>query len=145
MSRRRPAPRAAASAPRLLPSSPCPCGLPAAYGDCCGRMHRGVAEATTAEALMRSRFSAFVVQDEAYLLRSWHPDTRPDSVDFDPALRWTRLEVDATIEGGAFHSEGTVAFRAYWTEGGEEGVLKEHSRFVRHEGAWVYLDALAIG
>ncbi|MGW2250567.1 YchJ family protein [Kitasatospora sp. NPDC001660] len=145
MSRRRPAPRAAASAPRLLPSSPCPCGLPAAYGDCCGRLHRGVAAATTAEALMRSRFSAFVAQDEAYLLRTWHPDTRPDSVDFDPALRWTRLEVDATGEGGAFHAEGTVAFRAYWTEGREEGVLTEHSRFVRHQGAWVYLDALSLG
>ncbi|MFD8081145.1 YchJ family protein [Kitasatospora sp. NPDC059722] len=145
MSRRRPAPRAAAPAPRLLPSSPCPCGLSASYGDCCGRMHRGVAEARTAEALMRSRFSAFVVQDEAYLLRSWHPDTRPDSVDFDPALRWTRLEVGATTEGGAFHSEGTVAFRAYWTEGDEEGVLSENSRFVRHEGAWVYLDALSLG
>ncbi|MEE1783853.1 YchJ family metal-binding protein [Streptomyces sp. SP17BM10] len=145
MSRRRPAPRAASAAPRLLPSSPCPCGLSASYGDCCGRMHRGAAEAGTAEALMRSRFSAFVVQDEAYLLRSWHPDTRPDAVDFDPALHWTRLEVDATTEGGAFHSEGTVAFRAYWTEGREEGVLKENSRFVRHEGAWVYLDALSLG
>ncbi|MFJ2867561.1 YchJ family protein [Kitasatospora sp. NPDC087314] len=144
MSRRRPTPRPAA-APRLLPSSPCPCGLPAAYGDCCGRLHRGQGAAGTAEALMRSRFSAFVAQDEAYLLRTWHPDTRPTEVDFDPALRWTGLEVVATTEGGAFHAEGTVAFRAHWTEGREEGVLTEHSRFVRYEGAWVYLDALSLG
>ncbi|MFD0273187.1 YchJ family protein [Kitasatospora sp. NPDC127111] len=144
MSRRRSAPRAAAPAPRLLPSSPCPCGLPAAYGDCCGRYHRGQAAAPTAEALMRSRFSAFAAHDEAYLLRSWHPDTRPASVDFDPALRWTRLDVLSTSDGGPFHTEGTVAFRAHYTEGREEGVLTEHSRFVRHEGAWVYLDALSL-
>ncbi|MEU9040762.1 MULTISPECIES: YchJ family metal-binding protein [unclassified Kitasatospora] len=143
MSRPRPAPRTAA--PRLLPSSPCPCGPPAAYGDCCGRLHRGRAAATTAESLMRSRFSAFAAQDEAYLLRTWHPDTRPAEVDFDPALRWTRLEVVSASEGGAFHAEGTVSFRAHWTEGDEEGVLTEHSRFVRYEGAWVYLDALSLG
>ncbi|KJS62351.1 YchJ family protein [Streptomyces rubellomurinus] len=148
MSRRRSEPRPAAprpAAPRLLPSSPCPCGLPAGYGDCCGRYHRGTAAATTAEALMRSRYSAFVAQDEAYLLRTWHPDTRPAEVDFDPGLRWTGLEVVSTSDGGAFHAEGTVAFRASWTQGGERGVLAEHSRFVRHEGAWVYLDALSIG
>lgn len=93
---------------------------------------------------MRSRYSAFAARDEAYLLRTWHPDTRPESVDFDPGLRWVRLEVLSTGEGGAFHAEGTVAFRAHFTEGREDGVLTEHSRFVRHEGAWVYLDALSL-
>ncbi|MFE2108067.1 YchJ family protein [Kitasatospora sp. NPDC059463] len=144
MSRRRSPARAAAPAPRLLPSSPCPCGLPASYAECCGRLHRGQAAATTAEALMRSRYSAFAARDEAYLLRTWHPDSRPDSVDFDPGLRWLRLEVLSTTEGGPFHAEGTVAFRAHYADGREEGVLTEHSRFVRHEGAWVYLDALAL-
>ncbi|MER5349195.1 YchJ family metal-binding protein [Kitasatospora sp. NPDC002551] len=145
MSRRRSATRAAAPAPRLLPSSPCPCGLPASYAECCGRLHRGQAAATTAEALMRSRYSAFAARDEAYLLRTWHPDTRPDSVDFDPALRWLRLEVLSGTEGGPFHAEGTVAFRAHYADGREEGALTEDSRFVRHEGAWVYLDALSLG
>ncbi|WP_380283123.1 YchJ family protein [Kitasatospora purpeofusca] len=144
MSRRRSAARATAPAPRLLPSSPCPCGLPASYAECCGRLHRGQAAATTAEALMRSRYSAFAARDEAYLLRTWHPDTRPDTVDFDPGLRWLRLEVLSGTEGGPFHAEGTVAFRAHYAEGREEGVLTEHSRFVRHEGDWVYLDALSL-
>ncbi|MFF2658290.1 YchJ family protein [Kitasatospora sp. NPDC058032] len=144
MSRRRSAERATAPAPRLLPSSPCPCGLPASYAECCGRLHRGQNAATTAETLMRSRYSAFAARDEAYLLRTWHPDTRPDSVDFDPGLRWLRLEVLSTTEGGPFHAEGTVAFRAHYADGREEGVLTEHSRFVRHEGAWVYLDALSL-
>ncbi|MFE7193703.1 YchJ family protein [Kitasatospora sp. NPDC057541] len=145
MSRRRSAARATAPAPRLLPSSPCPCGLPASYAECCGLLHRGQGAATTAETLMRSRYSAFAARDEAYLLRTWHPDTRPDSVDFDPGLRWLRLEVLSTTEGGPFHAEGTVAFRAHYADGREEGVLTEHSRFVRHEGAWVYLDALSLG
>ena len=64
----------------------CVCGLPAPYDDCCGRFHRGDATAPTAERLMRSRFSAFGVGDEAYLLRTWHPSTRPPLIDFDPAL-----------------------------------------------------------
>lgn len=72
MSRRTRRPRPARPTPAT-----CPCGLPAAYDDCCGRLHRGQAPATTAEQLMRSRYSAFAVGDEAYLLRSWHPTTRP--------------------------------------------------------------------
>ncbi|MFF4182656.1 YchJ family protein [Streptomyces sp. NPDC001691] len=120
----------------------CPCGLPAAYADCCGRYHSGAASAPTAEALMRSRFSAFAVQDGPYLLRTWHPDTRPASIDFDPGMRWTRLEILDTTEGSAFHSTGTVTFRAHYTHGGEAGSLHEQSRFSRVEGAWVYLDAV---
>ncbi|MFC9326113.1 YchJ family protein [Kitasatospora sp. NPDC057015] len=126
----------------LSAASPCPCGLPAAYGECCGRLHRGEDAAGTAERLMRSRYSAFVVRDEAYLLRSWHPDTRPARVDFDPGLRWQRLEIHSSTEGGPFHSEGTVDFSAHFTDRGSPDVLREHSRFVRHDGAWVYLDAL---
>lgn len=134
------------AAPAAVPAagSPCPCGLPAAYGECCGRLHRGEAAATTAEQLMRSRFSAFAVGDAAYLLRTWHPDTRPASLDLDPALRFTRLEVVGATEGGPFHSEGTVSFRAHWSEGRESGVLTENSRFLRHEGAWVYHEALSL-
>ncbi|MDT0544935.1 MULTISPECIES: YchJ family metal-binding protein [Streptomyces] len=120
--------------------APCPCGLPAAYDDCCGRLHRGQARAATPEQLMRSRYSAFVRQDEAYLLRSWHPDTRPPRVDFDPALRWRGLDVLATTEGSAFHTTGTVEFRAHYTERGHAGELHENSRFVRHDGEWVYVD-----
>jgi SEC-C motif-containing protein len=120
----------------------CPCGRPKAYGECCGRLHEGSAKAATAEALMRSRYSAFAVADEGYLLRSWHPDTRPASVDLDPSTEWVRLEVLGTGDGTPFHNEGTVEFRAHYREGGQACELHEHSRFLRHEGAWVYLDAL---
>lgn len=134
-----------AQPPRLSPASPCPCGLPASYEACCGRFHRGQAAAGTAELLMRSRFSAFVAQDSAYLMRSWHPDTRPPRIDFDRGLVWLRLEVIAATDGGAFHTEGTVSFRAYYVDGGQEGVMEEQSHFVRHEGAWVYRDGIATG
>lgn len=126
--------------PALQTTSPCPCGLPAAYGDCCGRLHSGKAAAATAEALMRSRFSAFAVRDEPYLLRSWHPDTRPGKVDFDSGMRWVGLDILEATEGSAFHSTGTVTFRARNSQDGAKGELVERSRFVRHEGAWVYVD-----
>jgi SEC-C motif domain protein len=89
---------------------------------------------------MRSRFSAFAVEDAAYLLRSWHPATRPPRVDFDAGQRWQRLEILATTGGTAFHTTGTVTFRAHYTSRGEPGELREHSRFERYEGAWVYVD-----
>ncbi|WP_329570915.1 YchJ family protein [Kitasatospora sp. NBC_01266] len=136
MSRRPTRPR-----PTAAPTS-CPCGLPASYADCCGRLHRGLAQAGTAEQLMRSRFSAFVVEDAAYLLRSWHPRTRPPAVDFDPGLRWQRLEILGSTEGGPFHQAGEVEFVAHYQEQGHAGAMREKSRFVRHEGAWVYLDGV---
>lgn len=121
----------------------CPCGLPAAYGACCGRFHSvdsGAPTAPTAELLMRSRYSAFAVGDEPYLLRSWDPATRPPGVDLDPAVRWTGLEIVETTDGTPFHTTGTVTFRARFTHRGKPGVLSERSRFARHEGAWVYVD-----
>ncbi|MER7506692.1 YchJ family metal-binding protein [Nonomuraea pusilla] len=119
------------------PSS-CPCGLPAPYDDCCGRFHRGDAAAPTAELLMRSRFSAFSVGDEAYLLRTWHPADRPDRLGLDRRLRWVRLEILETGGGSVVHAEGTVRFRAHYLERGRPGQMEEHSRFVRLDGRWVY-------
>ncbi|MEV4457775.1 YchJ family metal-binding protein [Microbispora sp. NPDC049633] len=120
---------------------PCPCGLRAAYGECCGRFHEGRA-VPTAEALMRSRFCAFAVEDEVYLLRTWHPATRPARVEFERDMRWTGLEIEAVTGGSPIHTEGTVTFRAHYVYRGRPGEMRERSRFVRHEGAWVYLDAV---
>ncbi|MCP3770579.1 MULTISPECIES: YchJ family protein [unclassified Streptomyces] len=115
---------------------PCPCGLPETYEACCGRFHAGTAAAPTAERLMRSRYCAFVRLDAGYLLRTWHPRTRPERVDLDPGMRWTGLEILETADGSAFHSTGTVTFRASY----RGGSLHEHSRFERVGGAWVYVD-----
>ncbi|MFD7709013.1 YchJ family protein [Streptomyces sp. NPDC059785] len=127
----RPSRKTAAGVPAV-----CPCGSARPYAECCGRFHRGEAAAPTAEALMRSRYSAFVKRDEGYLLRTWHPATRPPRVEFEPGMRWTGLEIVAVTEGSAFHSTGTVTFRANHAG----GVLHERSRFERIGGAWVYVD-----
>ncbi|MGH3246951.1 MAG: YchJ family protein [Trebonia sp.] len=116
----------------------CPCGLGDDYDLCCGRLHRG-ALAVTAEQLMRSRYSAFAVGDAAYLLRTWHPSGRPRGLRLDPALRWTRLAVLETHDGGLFDTAGTVRFRAVYVQAGRRGVQAETSRFVREDGRWVYL------
>ena len=114
----------------------CPCGLPATHEACCGRFHAGAA-APTAELLMRSRYSAFALGDSAYLLRSWHPTTRPRTLELDGRTRWLRLEVLETTGGGLLETEGAVRFRAH----SSDGVLEEHSRFARDAGRWAYLDA----
>lgn len=116
----------------------CPCGLGQPYADCCGRLHSGRTKASTAELLMRSRYSAFAVGDAEYLLRSWHSTTRPRSLELDSHDRWTRLEILGKSGGGMFEAEGTVEFRAHYTG----GVVHENSRFLRENGHWVYLDAI---
>ncbi|MFF5563581.1 YchJ family protein [Streptomyces sp. NPDC012623] len=126
--------------------SPCPCGRsaphgqPIPYGECCDRFHSGAAAAPSPEALMRSRYSAFVLLDAPYLLRTWDPATRPARLELDPGTRWTGLEILETTDGSAFHTTGTVTFRARFRQDGEPGVLLERSRFVRSEGHWVYVD-----
>ena len=119
----------------------CPCGLGDDYDSCCGRLHSGV-PASTAESLMRSRYSAFAVGDAQYLLRTWHPSGRPGKLTLDPALRWTRLAVLETRGGGLFDATGTVRFRAVYVKDGLRGVLDETSRFIRQDGLWTYLGAV---
>ncbi|MET8614167.1 YchJ family protein [Streptomyces misionensis] len=114
----------------------CPCGLPQPYDACCGRFHSGAASAPTAELLMRSRYCAFVKGDAQYLLRTWHPRTRPERLGLDPRMRWTGLEILDADGGSAFHTTGTVTFRASY----RGGALHERSRFERVDGAWVYVD-----
>ncbi|MFC4242393.1 YchJ family protein [Gryllotalpicola reticulitermitis] len=127
-------------------ASRCPCGTGLSYGECCGPLHDGVRRAATAEQLMRGRYSAYALGDSAYVLSSWHPSTRPASVepDGEPPLVWRRLDIVATEAGGPFDREGAVEFRAIWRQGAERGELHERSRFVRggtSAGAqWLYLD-----
>ncbi|MBF8172487.1 hypothetical protein KVH22_18575 [Streptomyces olivaceus] len=119
-----------------MTTASCPCGLSGPYEKCCGRFHAGSAAAPSAEALMRSRYSAFVKRDAGYLSRTWHPETRPAQLDLDPGVRWTGLEILDTADGSAFHTTGTVTFRASY----RGGSLHERSRFGRVDGAWVYVD-----
>ena len=128
---------------RLDDSAQCPCESGDSFGGCCGAVSGG-ADAPTAERLMRSRYTAFVLGDAAHLARSWHPRTRPDDIHIDPDLVWTGLEIVDAEAGGADDATGTVEFRAAWRQsaGAESsaGELHERSRFVRLRGRWYYLD-----
>ena len=118
----------------------CPCLSGERYSVCCGPLHAGVTLAPTAERLMRSRYSAFVVGDVAYLLETWHPRTRPDELELDDSLRWTRLDVERCDKGGPFDSTGVVEFTAYGRQGGVRSAQHEVSRFIRVNRRWYYLD-----
>jgi SEC-C motif-containing protein len=121
----------------------CPCLSGLTYAECCGPLHRGERTAPTAEALMRSRYSAFAVGDAGYLRATWHPSTRPDALELDDATRWRRLDVLATSAGGPFDTTGTVEFRATYRDADGAGTLHEVSRFVRERGTWTYVDGEA--
>jgi SEC-C motif-containing protein len=127
-----------------MPPRRCPCGTDLPYAECCGRLHHGTAQAATAEQLMRSRYSAFAVGDPAHLLATWHPSTRPRSLDLDPAVRWTGLDVLGTTGGTLLAAEGTVEFRAHHVVDRVAGAQHENSRFVREDGRWYYLDGVSL-
>ncbi|WP_054019420.1 YchJ family protein [Piscinibacter sakaiensis] len=118
--------------------------MPQAYADCCGRWHArhaadGQRAAPTAEALMRSRYAAYVLGRHDYLLATWHPSTRPATLAPDPpGLRWLGLEVRAHRVQDPTHA--TVEFVARSKLGGRAQRMHETSRFVREDGAWTYLD-----
>ena len=124
----------------------CPCNPALAYANCCGPLHAGMAQAATAEVLMRSRYSAYARGDAAYLLTTWHPSTRPAALDMDDgaATRWLGLEVKRhalTTPDRSGRTTATVEFVARHKTGGVPAVrLHEVSRFVREDGGWYYLD-----
>ncbi|MCC6854614.1 MAG: hypothetical protein IT189_00995 [Microbacteriaceae bacterium] len=109
---------------------------------CCAPIIDGRATAPTAERLMRSRFTAFALGDADYLLKSWHPTTRPRSLQLDPDLRWYRLDIIGRSKGGLLDTEGIVEFVAHYRSPAGIGEQRENSRFLRDAGEWRYLAAV---
>lgn len=117
----------------------CPCGSGLALSACCGRYLDGGAVAPTAEALMRSRYAAYVLELRPYLVQTWHPSTRPD--DFDPIpvpTVWLGLSVKRHEQPD--DDRAIVEFVARYKVHGRATRLHEISRFVREDGRWFYLD-----
>ena len=83
--------------------------------------------------------TAFAVGDASWLLESWHPSTRPDSLELDAGLRWYRLDILARSRGGMLDSEGVVEFEAHYRSPDGAGSQHEASRFVREGGRWLYV------
>ena len=130
------------------PSGNCPCKSQLKYALCCGRYHKSKLYAPTAEALMRSRYSAYALQDAQYIYRTWDETTRPnlqslrESFKSDNNPKYLSLEIVSTSEGGAVDDIGTVEFIAAYGEITKPQSLHEISYFRRNKGRWVYLKAL---
>ena len=125
--------------------TPCPCGSGQPYAACCGRFHQSLhadpaerLHAPTPEALMRSRYSAYVLGLIDYLLATWHPSTAPGELELSP-VKWLGLELrHAQATGDA----GVVEFVARCRESGRAQRMQETSRFVREDGRWYYIDGV---
>jgi SEC-C motif domain protein len=117
---------------------PCPCGGRLSYERCCQRWHEGEA-APDAEALMRSRYSAYALELEDYLLATWHPRTRPAELSLQALQRrWLALKV--LRHEAPEPDTAVVEFIARYKASGRVHELRETSRFVREDGRWLYVD-----
>ena len=110
------------------------------YSDCCGRFISGQDKAVTALQLMRSRYTAYVVQCESYLLATWHFSKRPASICFDPNMHWFDLQIKHVQKGEKEDSVGVVEFIARYKVNGRAHRLHESSNFVKIDSAWFYVD-----
>lgn len=119
---------------------PCPCGSGRDLRHCCGPFLDGTAQAPTAEALMRSRYSAYSLGRAGYLAATWDPATRPQDLRIEPAVTWIGLAVLRVDGGGLDNDAGIVEFVARYKVGGRAHRLHEVSRFLRREGRWFYVD-----
>ena len=127
---------------RKPPLDACPCGAPHAYADCCGRYLDAGQSPPTAEDLMRSRYVAYAQKRSDYVLRTWHPATRPAHLDLETeSVPWLGLKVIRAAAGGPDDIQGTVEFVARYKIAGRAHRLREISRFTREDGQWFYLDA----
>jgi SEC-C motif-containing protein len=121
----------------------CPCNPDKEYQSCCAPYIEGKESPETAEALMRSRYTAFVMADINYLLNSHHPSTRPtkqrkEILKWTKSLRWIKLDILHTEEGNETAQEGKVEFKAFHEENGRIACIHEKSFFVKVQNKWFY-------
>lgn len=121
----------------------CPCGSAVEYSACCQRYLSGAQVAPTPSQLMRSRYSAFVMKNADYLIKTWHPscqasDYRKDIENGFATTQWLGLTVFAT-EDGAHDGEGFVSFVARFHDHNKNGAIIERSRFLKENGQWYYI------
>ena len=121
----------------------CPCQSGKTYNHCCRPWHDGKA-APTAEQLMRSRYSAYVLNNGAYLHRTWYSQTRPTKKSLMQleATNWQGLQILRTEQGLETDNQGIVEFIASFQVQDQIQQMQETSRFLRENGRWVYVEAL---
>lgn len=126
-----------------LSTKPCPCESGKTYNTCCEAFHLGLSKgiaAPTAEALMRSRYTAFVLHLEDYLLSTWHPESCPASLGLaeDPLTKWLGLQIKRAENTS--ETTAIVEFIAHYKIAGKATRLHETSQFERVDGRWYYLN-----
>ncbi len=119
----------------------CPCGSNLAYEACCQAIIKGERQAETAEQLMRSRYSAYVMKEIDYLRTSLHPDHRADfneknTRSWAEGAEWHGLEIIGTTGGGPDESEGKVEFAVSYSEQGTKKDYRERATFSKKDGVW---------
>lgn len=124
---------------------PCICGNDTTTESCCGAIIKGERPAQTAEELMRSRYSAYVMGEVDYIMDTHAPEAAEDAdreaiEEWASEAEWLGFEVLDTAAGGAEDDEGEVEFICRFNQNGEEQVLHERSRFRRDEGTWRFVD-----
>jgi SEC-C motif-containing protein len=122
----------------------CPCGSKKKYSACCKIAHQSLRMVKTAEQLMRSRYTAFVLADGDYLMDSHHSSSRPLKdkkaiVAWAKSVDWVELKIFDKKDGLENDTEGTVTFKAFFKENGELSSISEHSTFVKENECWYYL------
>lgn len=117
----------------------CPCNPAVLYKDCCEAVLTNPEKAVTAEMLMRSRYSAYVIGDTTYLLKTWHTSTRPSTINLKSNPDWCGLQIFRTEKGQRDDVEGIVEFEAIALSQGNILKLHEISRFVKENNRWLYL------
>ncbi len=127
-------------------SEVCPCGSGSEYSLCCGPYLSGDSYPATPEALMRSRYSAYVKCDLAWLIATWHPSCRSPQLTTHieqsfAETYWNGLNVTETTDS-ASADEGWVTFFATFTENNSKRAIYERSRFLREEQRWYYIDGV---
>ncbi|MEF2144079.1 MAG: YchJ family protein [Desulfovibrionaceae bacterium] len=123
----------------------CPCNSWKTYDECCGPILAGEITAPTAEALMRSRYTAYAVKNVEYLRDTLTEDQR-EGFDMEGAMNWAEsaewlgLEILDTEDGGENSAEGFVDFIARYVQGGAKQAHRETARFRKEDGKWLYVD-----
>jgi SEC-C motif-containing protein len=124
----------------------CPCGSGLEYAQCCEPLITGVKTPETAEALLRSRYSAYAKKIVDYIVDTTHPDQQePDSrktvEKWAKNTEWQRLDIVACEAGEIGDDEGEIEFKAGYTEKGRRRKHHELAKFKKLEGRWYFYDA----
>jgi SEC-C motif-containing protein len=131
--------------PSIDRSAPCPCGSQQILEQCCLTFIEGAHSPATAEALMRSRYTAHSLIAIDYLWNTWSPEQRLRSTKEDirtwaESCDWLRLEILHTQNGGSTDDQGVVEFVATFQHQGQIHQHHEISLFKKTLGKWFYID-----